>query len=111
MADNSGTSGLDENVAGLLSYLFGWVTGLIFFLIDKRPFVRFHAMQSIVLSVAIFIVYAVFWVLVYIFWPLGFLYWLLGVGIFILWIQASLKIFCKSLLYFHGGLSFPFPPE
>lgn len=41
-------SGLGGNVAGLLCYLLGWITGLIFFLIDKRPFVRFHAMQSIV---------------------------------------------------------------
>jgi len=37
-----------ENVAGLLCYLLGWVTGLIFYFIDKRPFVRFHAAQSIV---------------------------------------------------------------
>lgn len=42
------TSGLQENVAGLLCYLFWWVTGIIFLLIDKRPFVRFHAAQSIV---------------------------------------------------------------
>ena len=42
------SSGLTENVAGLLCYLLGWLTGLIFILIDKRPFVRFHAAQSIV---------------------------------------------------------------
>ena len=41
-------SGLDENVAALLAYVLGWLTGLIFFLIDKRPYVRFHAMQSII---------------------------------------------------------------
>jgi uncharacterized membrane protein len=40
--------GMSENVAGLLCYVLGWVTGIIFFLIDKRPFVRFHAAQSIV---------------------------------------------------------------
>jgi uncharacterized membrane protein len=39
---------VEENVAGLLCYVGGWVTGLIFFLIDKRPSVRFHAAQSIV---------------------------------------------------------------
>jgi uncharacterized membrane protein len=49
MAPAAGTqSGLSENVAGLLCYLFGWVTGLIFYFTDKRPFVRFHAAQSIV---------------------------------------------------------------
>ena len=45
------SSGLSENVASGLSYVFGWVTGLIFYLIDKRPEVRFHAMQSIVFAV------------------------------------------------------------
>jgi uncharacterized membrane protein len=39
---------MSENVAGLLSYVLGWITGLIFFFIDKRPYVRFHAAQSIV---------------------------------------------------------------
>lgn len=41
-------SGMSENVAAFLCYLVGWITGIIFFLIDKRPFVRFHAAQSIV---------------------------------------------------------------
>ena len=49
MTPAAGTqSGLSENVAGLLCYLLGWITGLIFYFIDKRPFVRFHAAQSIV---------------------------------------------------------------
>jgi len=39
---------MDEKLAALLSYLLGWVTGIVFFLIDKRPYVRFHAAQSIV---------------------------------------------------------------
>ncbi len=41
-------SQMSENVAGFLSYLLWWVTGLIFYFIDKRPYVRFHAAQSIV---------------------------------------------------------------
>src|SRR6266581_1629940 len=40
--------GMQPNVAAGLSYVFGWVTGLIFFLVEKQNrFVRFHAMQSI----------------------------------------------------------------
>ncbi len=43
------STGMAPNVAALLSYLLGWVTGLIFFLIEKEnKFVRFHAFQSIV---------------------------------------------------------------
>jgi uncharacterized membrane protein len=41
-------SGLSQNTAATLSYVLGWLTGLIFFLIDKRPYVRFHAAQSII---------------------------------------------------------------
>jgi uncharacterized membrane protein len=40
-------SGLDGNVAGALSYLFGFVSGLILFLIERdNQFVRWHAAQS-----------------------------------------------------------------
>jgi uncharacterized membrane protein len=42
-------SGLDPNVAAALSYALGWVTGLVFYLTEPaNTFVRFHAMQSIV---------------------------------------------------------------
>jgi len=52
----AGSTGLQENVAGLLCYLLGWLTGIIFLLIDKRPFVRFHAAQSIVVFGALTII-------------------------------------------------------
>jgi uncharacterized membrane protein len=40
--------GLTQNVAAGLSYVFGWISGLIIFLTEKQNrFVRFHAMQSI----------------------------------------------------------------
>ena len=53
LESESGTAatagGLDANVAGALAYLFGFVTGLIFYLIEKEDeFVRFHAAQSMV---------------------------------------------------------------
>lgn len=54
-AGQPAASGMQENVAGLLCYILGWVTGIIFLLIDKRPFVRFHAAQSIVVFGALFL--------------------------------------------------------
>jgi uncharacterized membrane protein len=40
-------SGLDPNVAAALSYSIGWVTGLLFFATEPHnKFVRFHAMQA-----------------------------------------------------------------
>ncbi len=42
-------TGLEENVAAALSYVLGWITGLIFVLAEKKnKFVRFHAWQSII---------------------------------------------------------------
>ncbi len=51
----SGT-GLDENIASLLAYAFGWLSGLILFLMEKdNRRVRFHAMQSILFNVVIIV--------------------------------------------------------
>ena len=47
MAVAATSEGLAENLAGLLCYLAGWITGIVFLLIDKRPWVRFQAAQSI----------------------------------------------------------------
>lgn len=45
----STASGFDENVAGALCYALGWVTGIVFYLVEpQNPFVRFHALQSII---------------------------------------------------------------
>lgn len=42
------TANLPENVAATLAYLFGWVGGLVFLLFDRRPYVRYHAAQAVV---------------------------------------------------------------
>jgi uncharacterized membrane protein len=48
------STGLDANIAAALSYLVGFVTGIIFLLIEKdNKFVRFHAMQSTLVFVGI----------------------------------------------------------
>ncbi len=43
------STGLDPKVAAALAYLMGWLTGILFFLLERENrYVRFHAMQSIV---------------------------------------------------------------
>lgn len=43
-----GGSGLPDHVAGTLCYVLGALTGILFFILDRdRPFVRFHAIQAI----------------------------------------------------------------
>ena len=58
------STGLDENIAALLTYIFGWVSGLIFFLIEKdSKLVRFHAMQSILFNVIVAIIVFIGWII------------------------------------------------
>ena len=53
--------GMKARTAGLLSYLFGWVGGLVFLLLERdNRFVRFHAMQSILFFGSISILESVF---------------------------------------------------
>ncbi len=69
--------------AGWLSYLFGWVTGLIFFLLERENrFVRFHAMQSLLFFGAISIFEAVFNYIPY----SGFVSAAMGLVSFVCWI-------------------------
>jgi len=43
------SSGLDEHIAGALTYGLGWITGILFLLIEPaNVFVRFHAWQSVI---------------------------------------------------------------
>lgn len=64
--------GMKPNLAALLSYLVGVITGIIFFLMEKQnKFVRFHAMQSIltfgfffVLQIALTVIPVVGWSLI-----------------------------------------------
>ena len=58
------STGLDENLAALLSYIATWLSGLVFFLIEKDSrLVRFHAMQAILLGAAAAVGGIVLWVL------------------------------------------------
>jgi uncharacterized membrane protein len=94
------STGLDPKLAGLLCYILGLVTGLIFFLIEKtNPVVRFHAAQSIVFSGAAIVLWVVMFivsiVLYQISWTLGNLFnlltLLLWLGLFIVWIILLIK--------------------
>ena len=47
--DGRSSLNISENVAALIAYLFGWLSGLIIFLLEKESrFVRFHALQSLI---------------------------------------------------------------
>lgn len=88
-------SGLQENVAGLLCYVLGWVSGLILYLIETdNKFVRFHAVQSIIVFGFLNIVGIVFGWILYIGVVVSSLVGLLS---FALWIVLIIKAYQGSM--------------
>ncbi len=85
------TTGLEQNTAGLLCYLAGFVTGIIFIILEKENrFVRFHAMQSIFISAALFALNIVLSFLPIIGWAISLL---ISPVAFILWIVLMVKAY------------------
>ena len=85
------STGIKPNVAGLLCYLFGWISGLIFLLIEKESkFVRFHAIQSIAIYVVLFVIYLIFWFIPFIGWIINIF---VGIAMFVLWIVLMYKAY------------------
>ncbi len=80
-------TGLKKNTSAALAYVLGPITGVIFLILEKDKFVRFHAMQSIVVFVTMFVLQ----------WVLGLtiilliLVPLVGILSFVLWLVLIYK--------------------
>ena len=82
MTKSSGKSstGLDNNVAGLLCYAGGVISGIVFILIERESkFVRFHAMQST-------IVFGIAWLVNVILGVIPVIGWIFAMIIGIVWV-------------------------
>ncbi|MFC1961885.1 DUF4870 domain-containing protein [Chloroflexota bacterium] len=95
MTTGGSTTGLEPNIAGLLCYLGGWITGIVFLLLEKKnKFVRFHALQSIVTFGALTVASGLLsWI------PFfgGFFGAVIGILAFILWIVLMVKAYQGEL--------------
>ncbi|HLF17737.1 MAG TPA: DUF4870 domain-containing protein [Candidatus Omnitrophota bacterium] len=92
MAKDLGKSstGIQPNVAGLLCYLAGFITGIIFLVLEKEnKFIRFHAMQSIIAFGGIFVLQIAFVTLVFTI----FLVPILNIVGLILWVILMIKAY------------------
>lgn len=102
---NKTSTGLEENVAGLLCYVLGFITGIVFLVLEKEnKFVRFHAFQSIFVSVVLFIANIFLAIIPFIGWVLQPLVGLLGL---VLWVFLIFKAYSgeKFKLPFLGDLA------
>jgi uncharacterized membrane protein len=88
------TFGLDENIASALTYVLGFITGIIFILVEKEnKTVRFHAMQSNIAFGGIFVVQIVLSFLAFIIPFIGLLSLLIGIVTLVLWLVLIIKAF------------------
>lgn len=87
MASEKTTTGLPKNTAAALSYVLGPVTGVVFLLVEKDPYIRFHAAQSIVVVGGLTLLWMVLPFTIIFLWltPLVF------VGLFVLWLMLIYK--------------------
>jgi uncharacterized membrane protein len=96
---NKTSSGIQQNVAGLLCYLLWWVTGIVFLIVEKEnKIVRFHAWQSIFTFGAITIIQIILSFIPFVGWILGIIVWIISV---IIWIVCMMKAY--------QGVSFKLP--
>jgi len=78
------STGLSANVAGLLCYVLGWITGIIFIVLEKKStFVRFHAWQSIMTFGVLTVAQLVLGWIPFVGWILNIL---IGILMFVLWL-------------------------
>lgn len=83
--------GLKENVEGALCYVLGWITGIVFLMVEERNrFVRFHAMQSIVTFLPLTVITVILGWIPFFGWIIGRLIWILAL---ILWLILMLKAY------------------
>ena len=78
--EKKGLTGLPKNTAAALSYVLLFISGIVFLILEKDAYVRFHAMQSIVVFGAIFV-----------------LQWILAITIFLAPLSGLLTIVAFAL--------------
>ncbi|MBS3756858.1 MAG: DUF4870 domain-containing protein [Desulfobacterales bacterium] len=90
MEKNKTALGIDQNIEAVLCYVLGWLTGILFLFLEKEnQFVRFHAMQSLVVFLALFVLSLVVgWIPV-----IGLLSPVIFLVAVILWILLMVKAF------------------
>lgn len=114
MGDGPTSLGLSERVERVLTYLLGWITGLFFFLVErKNRNVQWHAKQSM----AVFIPFSILW------WIVGFLGglfkaipligWLFGLifgflGAIFFWVFILLVVWLIIMAWFKPDYRLPF---
>ena len=100
------STGLDANLTAALAYLLGFLTGILFLVIEKDSrFVRFHALQSTMLFLVIFVAT----ILTNILWAIPLVGWLISILLNILLVSVTLILWLFLMFKAYKGEKFKLP--
>jgi uncharacterized membrane protein len=104
------STGLAPNVAGALAYVLGPITGIAFIVMEKQSrFVRFHAMQSTLVWIALIIVNVVLSVFNAVLARIPFIGWLFALGIGLVFGLACLALWLALMFQAYQGKEWHLP--
>jgi uncharacterized membrane protein len=98
MQNQKSAIGLDGNVTALIGYIIGIIALIEIFIEKDNRFVRFHAIQSVIFHVAMWVSFTVIWIVLLI---LGMILGMLHLGA-IVWILSVLIFLAWVVIYFGG---------
>lgn len=106
---NSST-GLADNLAGALAYVLGPISAIFFLVVEKQSrFVRFHAMQSLLVGVALIILNFALNILHAILARIPLIGWLMSLGLALVVGLASLVLWLALMYAAYRGQEWELP--
>lgn len=106
----SSSTGLADNVAGALAYVLGPISAIFFLVVEKQSrFVRFHAMQSLLVGVALIILNFALNVLNAILVRIPLIGWLFALGLVMVVGLASLVLWLALMYAAYRGQEWELP--
>jgi uncharacterized membrane protein len=87
--------GLSENITGVITYVLGFITGIVFLVIEKEnKFVRFHAAQSTVVFGGLFVISIILGFIPIIGWLIALLLPIVGL---VLWLYLMFMAYNNNM--------------
>jgi uncharacterized membrane protein len=117
MQNQKSALGMEGNVTALIGYIVGIVALVLIFIEKDNKFVRFHAIQSVLWQVAMWVAFVVLWVVIVVLGiivsqistGLATVVWLLSTLLFLLWLVALVGGIIFAAIKSYGGNMFKLP--
>jgi len=117
MQNQKSALGMEGNVTALIGYIVGIIALVLIFIEKDNKFVRFHAIQSVLWQVAMWVAFVVLWVVIVVLGiivsqvstGLATIVWLLSTLLFLLWLVALVGGIIFAAIKSYGGNMFKLP--